>query len=246
MITFIVMIINFFRAATAAGILLCTWIIPVNGQQSSFAEQVHKAYGPNQKLVNGVQYYNRYVLVQDHPYFLDDSFVDGSVIINGQEYSPVRIRYNIYSQHLELQYDNFAGASNSLITVNDHIDGFRYGDLWFRKMDLDGEENFYQVIATEQFSCFVLWGKKLDKIDYSLFYGERFTEPSCGYQLLWKGDTLDFKSMNTFVKCFHESRRKEIKRFLRQNRFDFKRPAPIEIVRNMHEVSNLLNAELTP
>lgn len=240
------MIFTIPRTAIVAGMLYFVSMVPVTGQQPTFASQVRHAYGPNQKLVNGIQYYNRYTQVLEHPYFLDESFVNGSVIIDGEEYSPVRIRYDIYSQHLEMSYDNFAGASNSLIAVNDHVDGFKYGNFWFRKLNLDGEERFYQVVGTEQFSCYVLWKKNLDKIDYSLFYGERFTEPYCSYLMLWKGDLVDFKNMKTFTRCFPESYRKEIRQILRQNRFDFKRPAPGEIIRNMQAVSNLLNIDATP
>ena len=82
------------------GLLFIVWIIPVNGQQNSFTAQVSKAYGPSQELVNGLQFYNKHLLVQGHPYFLDESFVNGYVILNGQEFSNVRIRYDIYSQHV--------------------------------------------------------------------------------------------------------------------------------------------------
>lgn len=236
------MIFDIPRAVVAAGMLFFVWINPVNGQQNSFAAQVRKAYGPNQDLVNGVQYSNKYLQLEGHPYFLDDHFVNGSLIINGQEFSNVFIRYDIYSQHLELEYETFSEASNSLVTVNDHVDGFKHGDYWFKKLDLDGEQQFYQVIGTEQFSCYVHWKKNT----YSNINADLFTDAVCNYLIQMKGEPLGFKNRKSFAGCFHESRQKEIRRLLRKKQFAFRSATPDEIVRNMHAVSDLLNSEISP
>ena len=236
------MIIDFPRAAVVVGLLFFVWIIPANGQQNSFATLVRKAYGQDQELVNGVQYYNRYVQVQGNPYFLDDNFVNGSVILKGHEFFDVRIRYDLYSQQLELEYESFSGASNSLVTVYDQVDGFMNGDYWFKKLNLDGEQQFYQVIRTEQFSCYVHW----KKATYSTIDAELYTEAVSRYLIQLKGELQGFRNKKTFVGCFNKSRQKEIKRLLRQKRIKFRGAAPDEIVRTMHAVSDLLNSGISP
>jgi len=236
------MILNIPRIAVTAGVILFAWILPLDGQQNSFAAQVRKAYGPNQYLVNGAQYYNRYFQIKGHPYFLNSDFVSGSVVINGQRFSNVQVRYDVYSQQLELEYETFSEASNSLVAVKELVDGFMYGDHRFMKLDLDGEQKFYQVIGTEQFSCNLHWNKNT----YTDIHLEIFSEAECSYLIQLKGDILEVKNRKTFVRCFPKSKQKEIRRLLRQRHFVFRRERPDDIVRTMHAVSNLLNSDLSP
>ena len=147
---------------------------------------------------------------------------------------------------MELQYINLSGASNILVTVTDHVDDFLHGDYCFMKLDVEGKLKFFQVIETEQFSCYVHWKKKLIPFYNHTDLIEQFTKPAISYQLHMEGDTLSFKSRKTFAACFTESRQKEIRRLLRQNHLSFRRAEPDAIIRSMHEVSNLLNPEFTP
>jgi hypothetical protein len=240
------MTFDFPRVAAATCIIIFFVAWPVNGQQSSFAARVRKAYGPNQELVNGVQYYNKHMQVENHPYFLDGNFVNGSVDINGRRFSDVQVRYDTYSQHLEVEYETFSEATNSLVAVNDHIDGFTHGHHLFQKLDLEGVPKYYQVIETEQFSCYIHWSKNLDRITYSNFYAEQFTDAEGHFLLQLNGHTVEFKNRRSFSACFQEAHQKQIRRMLRQKNFSFRKASADEIVRTMHAVSNLLNSEPSP
>ena len=234
------------RAAIAAGILIFVWTLPVSGQQTSLAGQVQKAYGLDQDLVNGTQYYNRYLRAQGHPYFLEKTFFDGTLILNGREYPDVHLKYDIYSQQVEMEFTNFSGTRNHLVAVTDHVDGFILGDYRFSKFDSERGEKFCMVIRTEQFSCYIHWRKKLHPLSNDTYYFEQFTDVNPSFTLEMEGEALSFKSRRTFSGCFPESRQKEIRRLLRQKHFTFKNAIPDEIIRNMHAVSNLLNSEVFP
>jgi hypothetical protein len=240
------MIFDLSRSALAALMIAVGCTGPLYGQQSAFAAQVRKAYGPNQELVNGVQYYNPHMQVENHPYFLGEDYMNGSVAINGRLFRDVQVRYDIYAQRLELEYETFSEATNSLVAVNDHIDGFSIGDHRFLKMELEGEQKYCQVIETEHFSCLIHWEKKLDRITYSNFYAEQFTDPSGHFLLQLDGDMVGFKNRRAFSHCFPESSQKQIRRLMRQKRFSFRKASPGEIVRTMQAVSNLLNSEPSP
>jgi hypothetical protein len=234
------------RAAVTAGILLFIWIIPVNGQQNSFAVRVQQAYGLDQDLVNGIQYHNEHLQALGHPYFLDDSFAKGSVIIKGREFSGIRVKYDIYSQHLEVEYKTFSEVSQHLVTVTDHVNGFMHGDFKFTKLVLDDELKFYQVIETEKFSCYIHWKKQLIQISTNPHYTEQFTKAVRSYQIHMNGESLSFKSRKTFAGNFPGPLQKKIRSLMRQNQFSFRKAAPDEIIRTMHSVSNLLKSELSP
>ena len=104
------------RVAVATLIFLVIINAPVCGQKTgaleddlNYSELVGKAYGLDQELVNGVQYFNRYRATLGHPYFLGDMFQMGSATIRGRNYSDVKLKYDLFSQHLEVKYKNYLG-----------------------------------------------------------------------------------------------------------------------------------------
>jgi hypothetical protein len=65
------------RAFLLAVLVTLTFQMPVRGQQSSalvspaYYELVDRAYGQDQELVNGMQYYNHHPRSQGNPYLLE-------------------------------------------------------------------------------------------------------------------------------------------------------------------------------
>ncbi len=238
------------KAVVAAIIFPIALTQPVWGQQAvvpernnSYKALVEHYFGYDQNLVNGVQYYNRYLGSKGIPYFMNIGFVDGDLIIQERVYKNLRMRYDLLAQILEIEYDNNNGGIGWLVTVPDHITAFRFGEYPFRKLNLEGPSGkFYQVIKTDLFTCYIHWEKMLLPLQFEHQYTHKFSQVNSTTLLEVNGETNVFKNRKGFVKLFPENRQKVIKRFLRRNHFIFQNASPNEMVLSMNAVANLLNS----
>ncbi|KPK87804.1 MAG: hypothetical protein AMS27_01360 [Bacteroides sp. SM23_62_1] len=227
---------------TAGGILLFAFAI-LSGQ-GSFHDLVMNAFGLDQDLVNGVQYYYRYFQTEGHPYFLEDRFNTGSVTINGRVFQNVKLKYDLYSQHVEIEYEFLSGGSNLILAVPEHMSAFTIGKYNFRKLKLtEVPERFYQVIHNARFTCFIYWEKKLVPYNNNTVYLYHFTNPENLYYLELDGEIKAFNNRRTFVKLFPEGIQKRLMKHLRQLDVSFRSTNPDEIIRTINSIATLYNTE---
>ena len=224
----------FFLFATLAG-------------QNTFPDLVKYAYGLDQDLVNGVQYSNRYIRSQGHPYFLEDRFENGSVSINGKIYQNVQLKYDLLSQDVEIKHKKYLDGNYRYVTISDRMEAFSLGEYEFRKLKIQEEpERYYQVINTRHFTCFVYWEKKLIPLDNSVIYIDHFTNPMFYYWLELNGETIAFNNRRTFARLFPMNMQKKILKLFRQRHISFRNVGPDKILRTMEMVANLFNTEGQP
>lgn len=208
--------------------------------QEHFASLVDRAFGLDQELVNGVQFYNRYLSYQGHPYFLDDELRPGSVTIRGRTFGNLQLRFDIYSHCLELSYVNLAGGNNRLILVPDHLDGFTLGEYRFTRME--GEPGmrgpFCQEVRTGNFTCYIGWEKEVAALNNNTSYSGQFSEPERTFLLDKDGSLERFTGRRDFVRLFPESSRKEMIRLLRRRGASFRHDPPREVTGHILAVSD--------
>ncbi len=236
------------KVAFAIFLFVHICLSPVFGQQntaqadrSSYAYLVKKGYGLDQDLVNGFQYYNRYILSKGHPYFQRNQFRKGSITIKGEIFYNVSLKFDIHSQQVELEYKNFSGGSNQIITIFDKVDAFILGEYQFQKMSIEeGSEKYHQVIPTSCFTVYVYWEKGLIPLSGSTTYTEQFANAKHTFWLDLDGEVTPFNSRKDFSECFPEADQKEVKRLLSRNQFQFRNAQVDEIILNMESVCNLL------
>jgi hypothetical protein len=235
----------------APAIILCLsiYLFPVFGQansvqadRGSYTYLVKRGYGLDQDLVNGLQYYNRHMFSTGDPYFHNNQFKKGSITIKGKIFYNVKLKFDIYSQNVELEYENISGGRNQVITIFDQVDAFTLGDFQFQKLIIEeGDEKYYQVISTACFTVYVFWEKGLLPLNGSTTHVEKFTDAKHSYLLDLAGELTPFNSRKDFSECFPEEDQKEIKRLLSRNQFKFRTAQVDQIVRNVEWVCNLLN-----
>ena len=232
----------------AAIVFSCIWIQPVSGQQvqvagdpSTYADLVKQFYGPDQSLINGVLYYNRYARCKGHPYLMNNDFMDGELTVQGRYYPDLKIRYDIVSQCVELAYLNMQGSRNWLFTITDHVEAFRLGENLFSNLDLDGQSRkIYQVIRNAFFTCYIHWEKRLLPIQNDLDYTSKFTDAGTTCLLEMEGKAYIFKNRKTFTRLFPVDLQKEIRKIFRKNHFKIKYTTPDEMARNLNAVADLI------
>ncbi len=206
--------------------------------QGGFVERVDQTFGSNQELVNGIQFTNQYIRSEGHPYWVDESFRTASVCINDNWFEQVKIRYNLYSQKLELEYHTPKGHMNQIMTVPENITAFLLDGYAFRRVQI-GEDlpAYYQVISSESTTCYIGWSRDLK--------GSRSSGTSFGpivreYWIQQGGRWMYFKDARTYVRAFPKEQKKDYKKLLRQQNFYFQRATTEEMVRMLVATMRLL------
>jgi hypothetical protein len=235
----------------AGAVLLNAFILadliaqPQHGEAEgkSFVELSGEAYGLDQSLVNGYQYVNRYAGCLGQPYFLEDQFYTGEVLVGDRIFSGRQLRYDLVTQQLELLYQRNSGVTNRLVMIPDHIQAFSIGNYRFRRLDLDERgSRFYQVVPTGQFICYLHWEKSLVPVNGDIRYVEECTDPVITYLLEKDGERFPFTSKRSLAALFPAERQKEIRRLLRQSQFQPRKAGPDTIIGIMRSISDILEA----
>lgn len=228
-------------------------LVPVMGQQSSaepssrYPLLVDRAFGQDQELVNGLQYYNHHPRSLGNPYLLEGFVHQGSVSLRGVVYSNIWLRYDIFAQQVEVEYRTLNGADNQVVLVGDRLDYFRISEHYFRNLSFGGEaKRFYQVIGSGRMICYIGWNKKLIPRVSDSRFTEEYTPPKRKYLLELDGEISEFKSKSDFVKLFPAERKKEIKKLVRQNHMQFRIASPAQLNLFLLAASNLLNQDPQP
>jgi hypothetical protein len=196
--------------------------------QLTFEELVDRAFGSDQVLVNGIQFTNQYIRIDGNPYFMDGRFRNGSLLISDHLYEPVSMRYNLYSQKIEIEHLSPRGHLNMLITVPEKIPAFYLEGYEFRRMQIGkNEPAYYMVLSSESAMCFIGW--TVDAMG-SGSSEERFSQPLREYWIQQGQKWVSFNDRKSYIHAFPRERKKEFKALLKQERFLFNNSTTGEVV----------------
>ena len=146
--------------------------------QATFSDLVARTFGTDQELVNGIQFSNHYGRIDGHPYFLDSRFRSGSVYVNNQLYEPVMLRYNLYSQKVEIEYRTIDGNLNQFMSVPELMPSFTMEGYHFRHMEFPGEiPGYYLELSSGEHAGYIGWRKEL-KLSHGSSRDYEFTTTS--------------------------------------------------------------------
>jgi hypothetical protein len=237
------------KAVCTALMIIGIFQFPLQAQQSaeksawSYGDLVYWAYGQDQELVNGMQYYNKNPRSLGHPYFMEGLVHQGSVSIRGKIYSGVWLKYDIHKQQVEVEYQTMNGGENQVILVGDRLDNFTIGEQYFRRMLLDEElgEQFYQVIGSGNLILYIRWEKRLVPISGDSRFIEEFTSPRRSYLLELNGSVQPFTNKKSFVALFPREVQKDMKRLIKQNRLLIKSASTRQLELFTIAAGNVLN-----
>jgi hypothetical protein len=244
---------NASKALYIVTLVFLLFLAPARGQQSADGSQpeypvlVDLAYGQDQELVNGMQYYNHHPRSNGNPYLLEGFVHQGSVSIRGVVYINIWLRYDIYAQQVEVEYRTLNGAGNQVVLVGDRVDEFQIGEYLFQNLSFNGtQEQFYQVIGSERMVCYISWEKKLIPVSGDTRFIEKFTLPKRKYLLDLDGEISKFQNKKDFVKLFPPAMKKEMKKLIRLNNMQFRIVTPEQLSLFLIAASNLLNEDMQP
>jgi hypothetical protein len=236
------------KLAAAALTLFFTFQISLAGQEGtgdgdlSFAESVLWAYGQDQELVNGLQYYNRHPRSLGHPYLLEGWVHQGSVSLRGKLYSGIWLKYDIHAQHVEVEYQTVNGADNQVILVSDRVDHFSIGNDYFERLVLEeGQAKFYQVLGQGRIIWYIQWYKNLVPVSGDSRFLEEFTSAKRNYLLELDGTIYPFSNKKSFVRLFPKSIQKDMKKLIKSNNIQIRTATSQQLELFIMAAGNLLN-----
>lgn len=237
------------KALITAIFFFCMIQLPLLGQPARDVSQgycalVNWAYGQDQELVNGMQYYNRHSRSMGHPYLLEGWVHQGSVTIRGKLYSDIWLKYNIHTQQVQVEYRTMNGGDNQVILVGDRVDEFTIGKYYFRRMKLKEEmeqAQFYQVIGDGRMVWYIGWEKKLVPVSGDSRFIEEFTSAKRSYLLELDGSVKAFRNKKSFVMLFPKAIQKDMKRLIKMNQLHIRTASPEQLELFILAADNLLN-----
>lgn len=215
--------------------------------QARFPELVTQAYGTDQELINGIQFSNHYGRIDGNPYFMDGRFRPGAILVNDQRHEEVMLRYNLYSQKVEIEYQTLEGNLNQVMTVAEHIPAFLLDGSEFRRMQFPDElPAYYQVKSFGENRLYVGWSKVLIPTHGSSSKEYEFSLPRRSYWLQLDRQLKKFHNRRTFIKVFPAVRQKEVSKLLKQPQFSIQNASIQEMQMMLQTTLRLLETDDKP
>lgn len=237
----------YIKAAIAAFFFVFLIYLPLAGQepagdpQTVYAELVDWAYGQDQELVNGLQYYNRHPRSLGHPFLLEGLVHRGSVNLQGKLYTGLWLRYDILDQQVQVEYKTMGGADNLVILVNDRVINFTIGNYYFERLRLEeGQARFYQVLGEGQMIWYIHWKKTLIPLVGDSRFMEEYSSPKRSYLLKLDGNLYPFSNKKAFIQLFPKSVQKDMKKLIKSNHIQIRSASTEQLELFILAASNLL------
>lgn len=180
-----------------------------------------QSYGADYNLITGTKYLNTHPAAEGHPFFGEDRFYQGRLVVNNMAYENLSLKYDLCRQKVLLQYPHYSGSMETIILNEKYISEFEIEGRLFRKYSFpEIEPGFYQVLSEDSISCLYYWEKDLVQGQSSgvlyRYLPER--KQSC---LLIDQKIYPFRSRGSFVKVFPEACKKEIRHYIRSGEIWF-------------------------
>jgi len=186
-------------------------------------QMISEGYGPDQYLINGIEYFNLHIRSEGHKFLDEDEYSKGRLVIDKKVYKDIDLKYDIYNQHVVMLIDYKGGGNKQLILDNLRIDEFEINGRIFRKFTFpETGTRFYQLIGNEKMACLYHFRKQeipraIDENTLS-----EFTDVQKKSYLFWQSELFAFKSNRSFIRIFPDHQ-VQIKAFIRQNKFKVKK-----------------------
>lgn len=198
--------------------------------------------GIDDLLVNGIRYYPENTQVEGSPDFEIVNTVKSVLFIKGQEFSGIRMSYDIVSDQALLIQEFGNGLENRIVLHPALVDSFTLGSHlfinpsnWFEKSSLKG---YFEKISDGDIQYLKKHRKSYLKIYDNLNKGKYSPQQFSGYLIDKKGKLTQVKNRKSFLKYF-TAKRKTISQYMKVNNISLKKSTNPDI-RNLMNFCNSL------
>jgi len=181
-------------------------------------------YGTNDVLINGQKYIPGHFLADGHPYFPDEIWSKGSLIINRTLFDQVDLLYNSEIDKVILRTRVSSGDTIFVELNNQKVDEFTIGDHTFILLTLPGFEmpasGFYEVVYNGNFR-FLIKHQKSFIPDYSkISPNGHFSKLNSTNYILKDEQLVKVINKKSFLNYFSPND-KSIKTFMKKNKINY-------------------------
>jgi len=197
-------------------------LVKVNFAQNSitgFYHQVEDIYKTTTAFYSGRFFEDIYRYDLGNPYYLAGDFVKGSVIDHGKVYRNVQIRYDIYSQQLQIRISK-DGASSVILPPVAFISGFSIdGKEFFRYQTTDDNFIYLNKIQPDSNISGAVSYNKNRIVSYHIpnTTGYKFSDMNREFFLIIDNELKSVSTKRRFINNFSETKQKEINNFINKN-----------------------------
>ncbi len=194
-----------------------------------------------QFLYNGRIWWNQHIKVRGHAYYLSGEFLPGNVIINGNEYKDLQIKWDIFSDEVVL----FVNPKTIIFLNRERINSFT---LYYENIvhsvrnfgsDSAGVINGYASVLYEGPSAFyVKFFKKIEPLAEEKKY-DRFFQAHRMY-IFHNGKLMPFSNKRGLLDIL-EDRKRELQVFIKENRRGISRKDPFSFIQVIRYYDSLRN-----
>jgi hypothetical protein len=181
------------------------------------------------RLYNGSDYVIYVSDQEEHPYFIQDDWANGSVVYEDQLYEDVALLYNVNQDQLITEHNR----GNSIKLVAEKVQRFRLFDHTFVRLSPNANarisEGFYDQLYEGESKVYAKYFKDYNETITSKEVVKRFDE-RVRYYLVKDNKFNVVKSKGSVINVF-DDRKQEVKNFIRKNHIRFKANRAQAIVR---------------
>jgi hypothetical protein len=199
--------------------------------QKVLINQIYSAaeleYGIDQNLVNGVYFENLYQYTIGHPYLLANTFINGSVVFRGNQYSDLLLKYDLFNQQLLVNYA-FNDIHVLFYLPKEFISEFIIENKIFVKRSIPGEVNdrIYQIIGKD-YPTKILY--TWEKIGTDFIYYFEYGEANRSSFIVIGSNQLGYNRNRSFIHKFPKQHQKLIKKYIHENKIRVKYSSDYEM-----------------
>lgn len=174
------------------------------------------------RLNNGSKYRAAEHSLEQHPYFLSEDWITGSVFYDGEYFSNVPLMYDLNQGVLVSEH---YPSGNAIQLVDQKLRNFTLEGHYFEKIDIESVANslpktdFYDILYAGKTKVVAhrqkLLRKEIESSTIEISYDEKYR-----YFIFGEGVYFPVKSKASALKRMTDKKH-ELKRFLKQNRISF-------------------------
>jgi hypothetical protein len=190
----------------------------------SFSEYI---YGKDVRLVNGRIYSQPHPKANGNPYMKSTAWMNGSVTVNGKEFTGLKLNYDISQDYL-IYLDESSSDDNQIILLNKYsVEGFtaegdKFVTLSYKDADnLDGYQ-YFEVLYKGKISLYNKWTKAFEAVTSQEFPAGRFLDTKITRYLLKDKVLYKVGSRIAFLKICSD-RKSELRKYMHRHKIDFRK-----------------------
>lgn len=201
-------------------------------------------YGANDELINGCIYTRPEYRIQGHPYFNSQEWQPGIFFIKGKVFPGLQVKYDLRSDEaiLNILAEN---GNEILLNVNkNQVDSFLIGNSLFINSgcflaDTSSSAFYEEIVGGEYLICKKFEKRFIDMYTSSSPYGKFSVEKTTLFLLKNKA-LVNINQKKFFLALFEKGSRAKIKRFMKENKINYRSASPEQMGKLMDYCSQLI------